>query len=93
MTGGYDGYYLDSTELYDSSVGSWVIAGAKLPRPMSDLRAVNIDDRVLIFGKFSKMKNSYKEKHYVNEFKKLVLINFTRGWSEQSVLCSFKNYL
>ena len=67
MTGGYDGYYLDSTERYDPSIGSWVKAGAKLPRPMSDLRAVNIDDRVLIFGNFLKMKNSYTEKHYVNE--------------------------
>ena len=79
--------------MYDPSVGSWVVTAAKLPKPRNGLRALNIDDRVLIFGKFSKMKNSYTEKHYVNELKKLVLINFTRGWSEQSVLCSFKNYL
>ena len=54
MTGGYDENYsfLDSTELYDPSVGSWVVAGAKLPRPMSDLKAINIDDRVLMFGNF-----------------------------------------
>ena len=44
------GYFLDSTELYDPSVGSWVVAGAKLPTPMSSLRAINIDDRILIFG-------------------------------------------
>ena len=50
MTGGYNSGFLDSTELYDPSVGSWVVAGAKLPRPMSDMRAINIDDRVLIFG-------------------------------------------
>ena len=52
MTGGDDGYFLDSTEVYDSSVGSWITTGAKLPRPMSDIKAVNIDDRVLIFGNF-----------------------------------------
>ena len=56
MTGGYDENYsfLDSTELYDPSVGSWVVAGAKLPRPMFGLRAINIDDRVLMFGNFEK---------------------------------------
>ena len=52
MTGGANGdYLLDSTELYDPSVGSWVTTGANLPRPMIDMRAINIDDRVLIFGK------------------------------------------
>ena len=51
MTGGQDGsVLLDSTELYDTNVGSWVVAGAKLPRPMSNVKAINIDDRVLIFG-------------------------------------------
>ena len=59
VTGGYDGQLLDSTEVYDPSVGSWVTNGAKLPRPMSDLRAINIDDRVLIFGKNGKFL--YKE--------------------------------
>ena len=54
MTGGNDGYFLDSTEVYDPSVGSWVTTGAKLPRPMADLRATNIDDKVLIFGRFLK---------------------------------------
>ena len=43
---------LDSTEVYYPGVGSWITIGAKLPTPMSDLRAVNIDDRVLIFGTF-----------------------------------------
>ena len=47
-------YFLDSTEVYDPSVGSWVTTGAKLPRPMIDMRAVNIEDRVLIFGRFLK---------------------------------------
>ena len=50
VTGGSDGSFLDSTEVYDPSVGSWVLTGAKLPTPMGDLRAVNIDERILIFG-------------------------------------------
>ena len=59
VTGGYGSRYLDfdintplldSTEVYYPSVGSWVIAGAKLPRPMISLKAIYIDDRVLIFG-------------------------------------------
>ena len=51
VTGGKGGSgFLDSTELYDPSVGSWVVAGAKLPRPMTSVKAINIDDRVLIFG-------------------------------------------
>ena len=56
VTGGttrdYDGIDIDTTEVYDSNLGSWVISGAKLPRPMSRLRATNIDGRVLIFGNF-----------------------------------------
>ena len=54
MTGGLDiGWkWLASTEVFDSSVGSWSLAGAKLPRPMDGIRATNIDDRVLIFGRF-----------------------------------------
>ena len=54
VTGGYqsDGGYIDTTEVYDSDLGSWVISGAKLPQPMSGLRATNIDGRVLIFGNF-----------------------------------------
>ena len=53
VTGGYEyngGHYLDTTETYDPLLGSWAASGAKLPRPMSYLRAVNINDRVLIFG-------------------------------------------
>ena len=52
VTGGYGSVYLDSTEVYNPSVG-WVETAAKLPRPMVSLRAINIDDRVLIFGRFS----------------------------------------
>ena len=54
MTGGDDGYnVLDSTEILDLMVGRWVASGAKLPHLMTELRAVNIDDRVLIFGKMT----------------------------------------
>ena len=51
VTGGYDddGSYLDTTEVYDPSVGSWT-AGARLPRPMDGLKAAYIADQVLIFG-------------------------------------------
>ena len=49
VTGGLDGSYLDTTELFDPSVGSWIV-GARLPRPMSNLRAAYIADQVLIFG-------------------------------------------
>ena len=53
MTGGYgfSGNYdfLDSTEVFDPSVGSWT-AGARLPRAMYGLTAAYIEDQVLIFG-------------------------------------------
>ena len=51
VTGGMDENYdhLDTTELYDPSVGSWTY-GARLPRQMWGLRAVYIADQVLIFG-------------------------------------------
>ena len=51
VTGGYDGSMdqLDSTEIFDPDLGSWR-AGAALPSPMVDHKAVNIDNRVLIFG-------------------------------------------
>ena len=53
VSGGYDGNdgsYLDSTEIFDPSLGSWR-AGAALPSPVYGLRATNIDNRVLLFGK------------------------------------------
>ena len=50
VTGGYDGYdLLDTTELYDPSVGSWT-ARARLPRPMAYLTAAYISGQVLFFG-------------------------------------------
>ena len=50
VSGGDDGsYYLDSTEIFDPSLGSWR-AGAALPSPVYGLKATNIDNRVLLFG-------------------------------------------
>ena len=50
VTGGYDeSDRLDSTELYDPSMGSWV-SGAKLPRPLNSLSAASIDARIIILG-------------------------------------------
>ena len=49
VTGGYGSDWLDSTEIYDSDIGSWN-ARAALPIPMWGLRAVSIDSRILIFG-------------------------------------------
>ena len=52
VTGGSFGLSnnLDSTELYNPVVGTWTTAVAKLPGPMRDLRATNINDKLLIFG-------------------------------------------
>ena len=50
VSGGYDGSVkIDSTEIFDPSLGSWR-AGAALPSPRSGMRATNIDNRVLLFG-------------------------------------------
>ena len=49
VSGGYEPYALDSTEIFDSSLGSW-IAGTALPSRRNGLRATNIDNRVLLFG-------------------------------------------
>ena len=67
MTGGTDcDDNLDSTEVYDPRVGSWVMTGAKLPTPMCCLSAINIDDQVLIFGRFLNIisEPKKKEKNY-----------------------------
>ena len=40
----------DTSEVYDSDLGRWATSEAKLPQPTTDLRATNIDGRVLIFG-------------------------------------------
>ena len=50
---GYDAVLLDSTEIFDPLVGSWVgsgQSGAKLPRLMAGLRGEVINDRLLFFG-------------------------------------------
>ena len=53
VTGGFgpigSGNFLDSTELYNSNLGSWNY-GARLPKAMQSLRGSNIDGRILIFG-------------------------------------------
>ena len=49
VSGGHYGSYLDSTELFDPSLGSWR-AGAALPKPLYGLTATTIDNRVLLFG-------------------------------------------
>ena len=53
VTGGYGSDNLDTTETLDTDAGSWVTSGSKLPRPMQGLRAVNIEDLVLIFGNYT----------------------------------------
>ena len=57
VSGGYDdwsdGNYLDTTETFDTVTGSWATSGAKLPQPMSSLRAANIDDHIFIFGNYT----------------------------------------
>ena len=51
VTGGFrSSSSLDSTETFDSDLGSWATSIAKLPQTMSGLRAANIDGRVMIFG-------------------------------------------
>ena len=55
VIGGLYSYFLDSTEVFNPTVGSWAMAGAKLPRPMCCSSAININDRVLIFGIFLKI--------------------------------------
>ena len=51
VTGGRNvGDILNSTEVYDPIVGSWVLTEAELPTPMINVKATNIDNRVLIFG-------------------------------------------
>ena len=53
MFGGVDEYEMDlrdSTETYDHISGRWVMTRAKLPIALTGLRAINIDNSVLIFG-------------------------------------------
>ena len=52
VTGGdvFFGMYRDTTELFDTSVGSWRVVEGKLLSPMYGLRAVTVDNRVMTFG-------------------------------------------
>ena len=54
VTGGKDdgGDRLDSTETFDPLVGTWTASRAKLPRPMSGLKAEIINDSLLLFGNY-----------------------------------------
>ena len=49
VTGGYDYGEIDSTELYDPSTGHWRMSGP-LPYARWGLRAVTVDNRVLVTG-------------------------------------------
>ena len=42
------GYPMDTVETFGNS--GWILSEAKLPWPRQELRAANIDGRVLIFG-------------------------------------------
>ena len=56
VTGGHNyDFSLDSTELYDPSIGHWRMSGA-LPHA-SALRAATVDNRVLVFGETINNKN------------------------------------
>ena len=52
VAGGYgpDLNRLASIEIFDPLVGSWTESEARLPRPITFLRAENVNDRALIFG-------------------------------------------
>ena len=51
VTGGYNGGTLASTEVYRPSAGEWrEVPGGALPRPMTDMGVVTLDNRVLLFG-------------------------------------------
>ena len=50
VTGGWaDSDDISSTELLVETDSAWVLAG-NLPTPRSDLRAVNIDQKILVTG-------------------------------------------
>ena len=63
VTGGLDDSRLDSTEiLRPGSV--WQEITAKLPRPMFAVRMATVDNRVLLFGKWRKIKNAKSKTYY-----------------------------
>merc|ERR1711860_184909 len=51
VIGGYNGNnFLDTTEILRPGSDWEVITSARLPRPMNGVRAITVDNRVLIFG-------------------------------------------
>ena len=55
VTGGMVGWaykeYFASTEVYRPSAGEWrEVPGGALPRPMTEVRVVTLNNRVLLFG-------------------------------------------
>ena len=54
----------DSTELFTD--GSWNLIPKKLPEPINACVAINIDNKVLLFGKQNifKFSNVYIHKHF-----------------------------
>ena len=61
VTGGQDDgrVRLDSTETFDPLSGSWTASGAKLPRPVSGIRAEIIHDSVLLFGNYQFLSSPF----------------------------------
>ena len=60
VTGGdvFFGMYRDTTELFDTSVGSWRVVKGLLPVPMYGLRAATVDNKVMAFGNILTQKAS-----------------------------------
>ena len=50
VTGGYDSYYLDSTELLVPGSGSWRLAAGLLPRPMRDMSVARVANTLYLTG-------------------------------------------
>ena len=51
VTGGWDGdNFLDSTEVLRPGSDWQEITSARLPRPMTGVRVIIVDNRVLLFG-------------------------------------------
>ena len=63
VTGGdvFFGMYRDTTELFDTSVGSWRVVQGLLPAPMYGLRAATVDNKVMAFGKIQRLRCHFIE--------------------------------
>ena len=61
VTGGdvFFGMYRDTTELFDTSVGSWRVVAGLLPAPMYGLRTATVNNRVLAFGKIKTLTSQH----------------------------------